>query len=129
METNDRGRDEQVEQTMGNLLRAGVLAAGVVVLVGGVIYLYRHGSELPDYRVFRGEPADLRNPLGIVKDATALRGPAVIQLGVLLLIATPVLRVLFSVGAFARQRDFTYVVVTLVVLAVLLSSLFLGAME
>ncbi|HYT92748.1 MAG TPA: DUF1634 domain-containing protein [Gemmataceae bacterium] len=119
------GHDERVEQMMGNLLRAGVLVAGLVVLLGGVGYLYRHGGDLADLRTFRGEPAKLRHPVVIVKDAASLRGPALIQFGVLLLIATPVLRVVFSVFAFARERDFTYVVFTLIVLAVLLGSLFL----
>jgi uncharacterized membrane protein len=49
-----------------------------------------------------------------------------VQLGVLLLIATPVARVAFSALAFARQRDYTYVALTLFVLAVLLCSLFVG---
>ena len=46
-----------------------------------------------------------------------------IQFGLLLLIAVPVARVAFSVVAFALQRDRTYVVVTLIVLAVLLYGL------
>jgi uncharacterized membrane protein len=50
----------------------------------------------------------------------------VIMLGLLLLVATPVARVVFSVAGFLRERDFLYVVLTLIVLAVLLSSLFFG---
>ena len=118
--------DERVEQFLGNLLRAGVLLAAGVVLVGGVIYLGRHGREPADHKIFHGEPADLRSPTGVVKGALSLRGRGVIQLGLLLLIATPIARVVFSVFAFARQRDWTYVVLTLVVLVVLLCSLFVG---
>jgi uncharacterized membrane protein len=113
-----------VDPSLGNLLRAGVLLAAVVVFGGGVLYLARHGTEPADYRVFRGEPADLRSPVGIVTDALAPRGRGLIQLGLLLLIATPVARVAFSVFAFARQRDTTYVGATLIVLALLLYSLF-----
>ena len=58
--------------------------------------------------------------------ALALHARAIIQLGLLLLIATPVARVVFSVYAFARQRDWVYVVVTLIVLGVLLYSLLSG---
>src|SRR3954447_8696522 len=118
--------DRQVDQFLGNLLRAGVMLAAVTVLGGGVLYLARHGTDPADYRVFRGEPADLRSPAGIVTDALALRGRGLIQLGLLLLIATPVARVAFSAFAFARQRDATYVAATLIVLAVLLYSLFSG---
>jgi len=115
--------DRQVDEIIGNLLRSGVILAAAVVLLGGGLYLAQHGSTVPDYRVFRGEPADLRGVPGIVQDARALDGRGLIQLGLLLLLATPIARVAFSVLAFALQRDRTYVAVTLIVLAVLLYSL------
>ena len=115
--------DQYVDKLIGNLLRVGVTLAAAVVLFGGSIYLVRHGLAAPRYHVFVGEPADLRNVSGIVRDALSLRGRGLIQLGLLLLIATPVARVAFSVAAFAMQRDRLYVVVALVVLAVLMYSL------
>ena len=81
------------------------------------MYLLRYGNEPTDLRVFRGEPADLRSPTGIVIDALEGRRRGIIQLGLLLLIATPVARVAFSVYAFLRERDFLYVFVTLIVLS------------
>jgi uncharacterized membrane protein len=120
--------DERVEQFLSNLLRAGVLFAAAVVLLGALLYLGRHGSERkPDeYRQFKLEQSDLLTPAGIVGDALALSSRGIIQLGLLLLIATPVARVFFSALAFARQRDWLYVVLTLIVLTVLLGSLFFG---
>ena len=115
--------DQNVEDWIGNLLRVGVTLAVAVVLLGGGIYLARHGLEAPQYHVFRGEPTDLRTISGIVKEALAFKGRGLIQLGLLLLIATPVARVAFSVAAFAIERDWLYVVVTLIVLAVLVYSL------
>ena len=115
--------DEHVERMIGILLRWGVILAAAVVLAGGAVYLARHGSTIPDYRVFRGEPSDLRNVSGIITDAVSWHSRGLIQFGLLLLIAVPVARVAFSVVAFALQRDRTYVVVTLIVLAVLLYSL------
>jgi uncharacterized membrane protein len=115
--------DERVEQVMGNLLRAGVVLAAVVVLIGGILYLVGYGRTFPDYRVFRGEPADLRSVSGILGDAIQFQSRGLIQLGLLLLVATPVARVVFSVFAFAREGDFTYVALTLIVLGVLLYSL------
>ena len=117
-------RDEfRIETAMGHLLRAGVIAAAFVVAVGGCIYLVRHGTALPEYRLFRGEPADLRTLPGIWSDARNLRGRGVIQLGLVMLIATPIARVAFSVFAFARERDYLYVGLTLVVLGLLAYSL------
>jgi uncharacterized membrane protein len=115
--------DEQVEAIVGTLLRVGVLLAAAVVCVGGAFYLIRHGASVPHYRVFYGEPTDLRSISGIVTDVLALQSRGIIQLGLLLLVATPVARVAFSVFAFARQGDRTYVIIALVVLAVLLYSL------
>ena len=115
--------DERVERVIGALLRWGVILAAAVVLAGGAMYLVRYGSTIPDYRVFRGEPSDLRDVSGIVTGAVSRHSRGLIQFGLLLLIAVPVARVAFSVVAFALQRDRTYVVVTLVVLAVLLYGL------
>jgi len=118
--------DQYVDELIGNLLRVGVTLAAAMVLFGGTVYLFRHGLEAPHYLVFVGEPADLRSVSGIVRDALALRGRGLIQLGLLLLIATPVARVAFSVVVFVMQRDRLYVVVALIVLAVLMYSLLGG---
>jgi len=116
--------DEQLDRTIGALLRGGVILAASVVLAGGIWHLAQAGLSAPDFHHFRGEPADLRSVSGIV--AGAFRGSALslVQLGLLLLIATPIARVGFSVFAFAMQRDRLYVAITLIVLAILLTSLF-----
>jgi uncharacterized membrane protein len=115
--------DRQVELIVSGILRGGVVIATVLVLIGGVLYLIHYGSDLPHYKVFRGEPPDLRSVDGIVGDALSLRRRGLIQLGLLLLLATPIVRVAFSVFAFGLQRDRTYLVVSLIVLATLLFSL------
>ena len=115
--------DQHMDEMIGNLLRVGVTLAAAVVLFGGTVYLIRHGGAAPQYRVFIGEPSDLRTLSGIVEDALAFHGRGLIQFGLLLLIATPVARVAFSVAAFALERDRLYVVVALIVLAVLTYSL------
>ncbi len=115
--------DQKIEIIIANLLRAGVTSAALVVLAGGVIFLVRHGHESPGYHVFAGEPSDLRNWKGILHTAFALHGRGIIQLGLLMLIATPVARVAFSVLAFLLERDWLYVGVATFVLLVLFYSL------
>jgi len=117
-------KDDQIDLTLGVLLRAGVILAASVVLAGGIWYLAQSGLSRPDFHHFRGVPADLRSFRGIV--AGIFRGSALslIQLGLVLLIATPIARVGFSVFAFAVQRDRLYTCITLIVLAILFSSLF-----
>jgi len=116
-------KDADVQQAVGNLLRGGVLLAAAVVLAGGVLFLLRHGGAVPDYRVFRGEPVVLRALGGILRDTFTGSGRGMMQLGVLLLVATPVARVAFTAVAFALERDRTYVLVALLVLSLLLKSL------
>jgi|ERR1700676_221171 uncharacterized membrane protein len=116
----------QFDTVLGTVLRTGILISAAVVAVGGVVYLTDHAVSTPDYHVFRGEPADLRSVSGIIADAMAFSGRGLIQLGVLALIGTPVARVVFSVIGFARQRDWLYVGVTLVVLLLLIYSVTTG---
>ncbi|MDO8804880.1 MAG: DUF1634 domain-containing protein [Elusimicrobiota bacterium] len=115
--------DHETEIIIGNLLRAGVIAAAAVVSSGGIVYLFRHGQAQMDYSVFHRQPEDLCDVSGIIKQTFAGRGRGLIQLGLLILIATPVARVVFSVFAFARQKDRLYVAATLIVLAILVYSL------
>ena len=115
--------DERIEQIVGTLLRVGVMLAAGVVFTGAACFLARHGAETPHYRIFRGEPSDLSHVQGIIGSTFGCEARALIQLGLLLLVATPVARVIFSVAGFALQRDRSYVVITLLVLAVLLFSL------
>jgi uncharacterized membrane protein len=116
--------DRRMEMIIGILLRLGVMVAGAVVFFGAIIYLIRNGAApLPDYKSFHGESAQLSTIEGILTGVGQFRGRAIIQLGVLLLIATPVARVVFSAVAFALEKDKLYVCITLFVLAILLFSL------
>ncbi len=118
--------DQKIEVVIANLLRAGVTLAAAVVVIGGVVFLVRHGFAPTQYRAFAGEPSDLRQWKGILRSASTFHGRGIIQLGILFLIATPVARVAFSAFAFALERDWLYVGVASFVLTVLMYSL-LGA--
>ena len=115
--------DLRIEIIIGTLLRTGVVLAAAVVLTGGVLYLIRNGHSTSNYAIFHGEPERLKGLGDIVRGALALDPREIIQLGLLLLIATPVARVIFSAIAFAIERDYLYVVITLIVLGILLYSL------
>ncbi|SPE45142.1 conserved membrane hypothetical protein [Candidatus Sulfotelmatobacter sp. SbA7] len=109
----------RMEKLIGVTLLAGVLVSTFVVLLGGLIYVSRHASMHTDYRVFRGEPSDLRSLAGIGKDAKAFSGRGMIQFGLVLLVALQVVRVALTGALFVISRDGVFVVITTIVLALL----------
>ena len=128
MTAPDLRKDQRMDQIMAILLRSGVSLAASLVFIGGVVYLSRHDLPTINYRVFQGEPQEMRTVSGILREAGRFHGRGLIQLGLLLLIATPVARVLFSVVAFIYEKDWTYVAITMIVLALLCYSLFGGGL-
>ena len=118
--------DHTVEQLIGRLLQIGVLIAAAITVVGGTLLLVQHGRAPADYDVFRGEPSYLRSLSGVFGAAWRGDSRAIVQLGLVFLIATPIVRVAFTLIAFALQRDRVYVGVTLIVLALLLFGLLFG---
>lgn len=124
MPTRHAFDDARMEALMGRLLQGGVLLASAVVLLGGILFLHAAPGARADYRHFAGEPGRLRHPLELLHGVTHGEPAAIIQLGVLLLIATPVARVLLAAVAFALERDRLYLAISLIVLAVLLLGLF-----
>jgi len=115
--------DEQIDTAIGIILRVGVIAAAALVAAGGISYLVRHGGSAPSYRVFQGAPAGLTSMRGIIRGATALHPLFVVQLGLIVLMATPVARVIACAIGFGWERDWKYLVISLVVLGLLLVSL------
>jgi uncharacterized membrane protein len=128
MPPGEHWTDERVDRALGNLLRSGVLLAAAIIVVGAAVFLARHGLETPTYGVFRGEPEDLSSVAGIIRVAARGSGRGLIQLGLLVLVATPVVRVVFSVGVFLVQRDRAFVIITLIVLSLLCYGLFGGSL-
>lgn len=115
--------DEQFDNFIGNQLRVGVIISAIVTLFGGILYLLANGSHIAQYQHFQHIPDELCNIKGIIRSAIQFNSLGIIQLGVLLLIATPVIRVALSIIGFMVQRDKVYVIITLIVLAVLSYSL------
>jgi uncharacterized membrane protein len=116
--------DSGLDRYIGIILRTGMLTSAAVVLLGGVLFLARQGSSLPNFHQFHGEPGQFTSVPRIVEGTIHSEALSIVQFGLLLLIATPIARVIFSVAAFLWERDYLYVVFSLLVLLVLLYSLF-----
>lgn len=123
MTFSTRWTDERVSDVIGTLLRIGVLTAAAVVFAGGIAYLMHSGQVPIAHSAFSGNPAPLHTVDGIVSGALSLDSRSIIQLGLILLIATPVARVLFALIAFTLQRDRTYMLISGIVLATLVTTL------
>lgn len=115
--------DADIERYVGRLLQWGVTLAGSTMLTGGILFLSRHAGEMPSYKTFHDVPVEFKTIPGIVHGLGSLSGRAVIQFGVLLMIATPVMRVAFAALAFAFEKDWLYTVISGIVLCLLLYAL------
>jgi uncharacterized membrane protein len=122
--------DTRAEAILAQLLRAGVILSAVVVLAGGFMYLTQKGRDKArGLHEWHGEPSEMRSLGGILHAVTTGDSASIIQLGLILLIATPIARVITSVFVFALERDYLYIAFTLIVLAILLYSLAGGRLE
>jgi uncharacterized membrane protein len=115
--------DQELDIFVAGMLRFGVTLSALVVLAGGLLFLRHPWSAIPDYSHFQAGDISLRTIPGIFHGAVRLHAQSIIQLGLIVLIATPVVRVVFCVVGFVRQRSHLYVVISSIVLMILLFSL------
>jgi uncharacterized membrane protein len=118
--------DYDIEQLIGQVLRYGVVLSGSVAIIGGIWYLFQQGTAMPHYTTFNGEPAGFTSLTGIIKGLQHGSATEIIQLGVVILIATPIIRIVFSLVSFILEKDKLYVLITFIVLAIILFSMFGG---
>lgn len=129
---NERGI-LSAELLISNLLRFGVTASFVLVVIGTALSFTRHpeyfSSSQELLRLTRPGAAFPHTLSDVFQGILNFRGQAVVTIGLLLLIATPVMRVAFSIYAFLRQGDRIFTVITMIVFGILMSSLVLGKVE
>ncbi len=113
-------RLRQAELAISHVLRGGVVISAAIILLG-VVWFY--------LQMAISGHATLNYPHTVIEVAQELAqgNPlALIALGLLVLLLTPILRVAISILIFALERDWLYTVITLIVLLILLVSLLLG---
>jgi uncharacterized membrane protein len=119
-ETEHKEAENKMEPLIATVLSVGVISSSLVVAAGGAMLLAAHGASVIDIGTLHGEPMSLSYVSGIVSSAMALRPKAIIQLGLLILVATPIARVALSVLLFLKKGDYLYVGITGLVLAILI---------
>jgi len=111
---------------IGWILRGGVAVSMAIVVIGGIFFIYRHGHSVTDFRTFKGTPDFISSPEKVFESALQLKGQAIIQLGIALLIATPVLRVVFAAIGFILEKDYLYTLISIIVLLIIIISMVTG---
>src|ERR1700761_287317 len=119
-------KDKDMQAIIGWILRIGVSASMILVFIGGIFFVFRHGHSIPDYKNFKGVPYFIHNTGGILEGVRNLKGQAIIQLGIILLIATPIIRVAFSAVGFIIEKDYLYTAISLIVLLIIFASMVTG---
>lgn len=105
-----------LNEVVHSVLIVGLVISTALMLIGvGLDLFYR--QDLPPAVPKIGD---------VIGRVWALRPSGFLALGLLVLIATPILRVVGSIGAFLYERDWRFAGVTTLVLMVLIVSLLLG---
>lgn len=126
MEENTNTKND-MNTLIGNTLRIGVFTACIIALIGGIWYVVSaSGSALPDYKVFSKGAESYTTFEGIFKSVFAMSATGWVQLGVVVLMLTPVMRVVLSLVDFSIQRDWLYVVITGIVLLIIVMNSLVG---
>jgi len=115
--------DKDIQSLVGNLLRIGVYVSMGIVIIGGIIYLLDHSTEKIDYAAFDLNRVSLKTVEVIFSEVLTFKGAAVVQFGLLMLIFTPIARVIMAVVSFFLEKDYLYVLIGLIVLSIIMVSL------
>ncbi|WP_281234089.1 DUF1634 domain-containing protein [Flavobacterium gelatinilyticum] len=119
--------EKDFQTIIGNLLRYGVWISLSVAFIGGIVYLMHHGQEIEDYSVFKENDRNIFEVIStVINGAIDGRGEYLIFFGIILLFLTPVLRVLLSLFSFTIEKDYLYVVITLIVILIIITSISFG---
>jgi len=116
--------DKDVQVILGTLLRVGVLISTSIVLIGGIVFMSTRTNQLVSFENFKPEEAKFSSIADIFIGLRTFDGLAIIQFGVLLLIFTPIARVVFSIFSFLMEKDYMYVGIGLIVLCIIITSLY-----
>jgi len=119
-------KDTDMQLIIGWILRGGVAVSMAVVVIGGLFFISHHGHSIANFSTFKGTPDFISTPKGVFENAFQLKGQAIIQLGIALLIATPILRVVFAAIGFILEKDHLYTLISIIVLLVIIVSMITG---
>lgn len=125
--THEKFGEKDFQKIVGNLLRYGVWISLSVAFIGGIEYLLHHGNDIENYSVFKENDRNIFEVIAAVYNGVVQgQGESIIFFGIVLLFLTPVFRVLLSLFSFLIEKDYLYVVITTIVIAIIIMSISFG---
>ncbi|WP_316805712.1 DUF1634 domain-containing protein [Pedobacter agri] len=115
--------DKDIQVVLGTLLRTGVIISMSIVLIGGIVFLIHNKGVITDYKVFKPELSKFSSIAAIFRGLSTFHGDAIVQFGILMLIFTPIARIVFAIFSFFLERDYLYVLIGFIILAIITISL------
>ncbi len=117
-------QEKDLQSFIGNLLRLGVVISMTVVVAGLILFLFQNGTSIAHYETFNEDNAfRLADFWANLKSGNS---KAIMELGVMALIATPIARVLFTMIGFWLEKDRLYTIIAMIVLLIISFSLIFG---
>lgn len=118
--------DVDLNRSVGNLLRLGVILSVMTSLIG-FIKLFMEGFKMPrKYKLLDMGTSSEKVWSHFWETLCKGEGMAIIQLGILMLIFTPLMRIIFALIGYLKEKDYTYVIISSIVLAIMAVSFFTG---
>jgi len=118
--------DVDLNRSVGNLLRLGVILSVITSLIG-FIKLFTEGFKMPRKYTMLDMGTSSEKVWGHFWDTLCKgEGMAIIQLGILMLIFTPLMRIIFALIGYLKEKDYVYVIISSIVLAIMAVSFFTG---
>ena len=118
--------DVDLNRSVGNLLRLGVILSVITSLIG-FVKLFMEGFEMPrKYKLLDMGTSSDKVWSHFWETLCKGEGMAIIQLGILMLIFTPLMRIIFALIGYLKEKDYVYVIISSIVLAIMAVSFFTG---
>lgn len=118
--------DVDLNRSVGNLLRLGVILS-VAISIIGFVKLFLEGFKMPkNYSLLETGSSSEKLWGQFWESLCKGEGMAIIQLGILVLIFTPLMRIVFALIGYLKEKDYIYVIISSIVLAIMAISFFTG---
>ncbi len=122
--------DKRMQVFVGNTLKYSMYSSMIIAIIGILMYFIKNGNQQEDLQRFSHFHEPTENPIHVfIKGLQQCTPASIIELGVLVLLLTPILRLIFASYGYLKEKDYLYTFIGIFVIGIIVLSLFLGAHE